>query len=331
MRASGNPFSRPLRRYARPLGLSATLHRLSTRRQFPTDFVRGCLLPYEMTGYLTRRGLDFRRMVRTLSLPIDPLRGAPGTLPAIEVTIPCGPGDVDVLPLAVQGAFRGSSNPIKTIRVVVPGHIRPAVVKAVGSSAEVVDENDIVSPALVSRLARRFPARRNWVLQQLVKVASVLGSDSAGVMILDADTTLMSPRTWLTAAGTQILTPTIEWHAPYYNFLEDVSNGEWPCPEFSFVPHHMLCQPGVLVEILASVGLRSVDDLAQALGDESTHSTTSMFCVEYELYAQGLQALMPARAKLAKWSNRNASRCQDIGLAQAQRYMSISRHHYLEK
>ncbi len=311
------------------LGLSATLERLSVAHQLPTPLVGAALAPYSWTGYLRKHGLDAGRLTRTLGLPIDPLATEARDLPLIDVVIPCGPGDVEVLPRVVESAPNGATNPIRSIQVVAPPSTIAALKPLIGSDIDLIDENDLLGNSVVMVIAERFPTRRNWVLQQVVKVGSVIASQAHGVLILDADTLLLRPRTWLTNDGLQILTPTIEWHQPYYNFLRRLSRNRWASPDYSFVPHHMLMQPRLMTRLLASLGIDGVQGLVDALGDESQYEGDSMFCIEYELYAQGLRNLSPESAVLAKWSNRNVPREREVSKDRLGRYMSVSQHHYL--
>ena len=311
------------------LGLSAAIERLSVARQVPKPIVATALAPYARTGYLRKHGLDSGRLTRTLSLPVDPLSDAKQSAPPIDVVIPCGPGDVEVLPRVIESAPNGTSNSIRRIQVVAPKATLTALKHVVDAEIELIDENDLLGACVVTSIADRFPTRRNWVLQQVVKVGAVIASQVEGVLILDADTLLLRSRTWLTSDGRQVLTPTIEWHQPYYDFLRRLSSNRWASPEYSFVPHHMLMQPGIMTRLLASLGIDGPQGLVDALGDESQYQTESMFCIEYELYAQGLRILSPQSAVLAKWSNRNVPREREVSAERLGPYMSVSQHHYL--
>lgn len=311
------------------LGLSATIERLSVARHLPKPVVAAALAPYARTGYLSKHGLDARRLTRTLSLEVDPLSDATQQPPHIEVVIPCGPGDVEVLPRVIESAPNGSTNPLRVIHVVAPTDTIGALKRTVGAETNLIDENDLLGASLVATIGARFPTRRNWVLQQAVKVGAVITSEANGVLILDADTLLLRPRTWLTNDGRQVLTPTIEWHQPYYDFLSRLSGNRWASPEYSFVPHHMLMQPKLMTNFLESLQIEGLQGLVDALGDESQYQTDSMFCIEYELYAQGLRSLSPNSAVLAKWSNRNVPRERGVSMDRRVPYMSVSQHHYL--
>jgi hypothetical protein len=57
-----------------------------------------------------------------------------------------------------------------------------------------------------------------------------------------------------------------------------------------------------------------------------------MFCIEYELYAQGMLAIRPEDVALAKWSNIGVRRTPDA-IAHSEAvgdFMSVSLHHYLD-
>lgn len=311
------------------LGLSATIERLAVARRLPAPLVSAVLAPYAQTGYLRKHGLDAGRLVKTLSLPVDPLADVARVLPPIDVVIPCGPGDIEVLPRVIEKAPDGTANPIRRIQVVAPPATITSLKRAVGTDTDLVDENDLLGASVVASIGAHFPSRRNWVLQQVVKVASVLTSQAAGVLVLDADTILLRKRTWLTGDGRQVLTPTIEWHQPYYEFLRRLSTEQWRTPTFSFVPHHMMMQPELMARILTSLHIDGLEALVSALGEESQYQTESMFCIEYELYAQGLLNLSPTSAVLAKWSNQNVSRERQVPTHKLERYMSVSQHHYL--
>ena len=312
-----------------PLGLTATLDRLSRARRVPAPLVMASLAPFAWTGYLGRHGLKARRLTSSLSLPIDPLANINRDVPPVDVVIPCGPGDVKVLPRVIKNVPTGITNSINTIQVVGPTATIAAIKSEVDSQVVLVNENDLLGSTIIDSIGQHFPSRRNWVLQQVVKVASVLTSKSRGVLVLDADTILLSPRTWVTSDGRQILTPTIEWHQPYYEFLNRLSRGYWRAPKYSFVPHHMLMQPDIMALILTSLGITGIQGLVSALGQESEYDVESMFCIEYELYAQGLLNLRPELAVLAKWSNHNVPRTKSTPTDKYSKYMSISQHHYL--
>ena len=94
----------------------------------------------------------------------------------------------------------------------------------------------------------------------------------------------------------------------------------------------MLMQPKVLRSVLTQLGLRGLHDLVESLGYETDYPNQSMFCIEYELYAQGLLATSPNQVALAKWSNIGVKRTRDA-IAHPEAvgdFMSVSLHHYLD-
>jgi hypothetical protein len=322
-------FKRLAPRAFHGVGLSSTLRRLSRRRPVSRWVARGHLLPFQLAGYLQSLGLDASRISEAVALPLDPLSATSEQLPTIDALIPCGPRDVELLPRVVDGIRVGSSNPIGRVSVIAPTSSVAEVGRRLDLSVNVIDEHDILPTSLSQSIAERFPSRASWVLQQVLKVAAVVNSDALGVLVVDADTILIHPRTWLTREGVQVLTPTIEWHEPYYSFLTKLPNGHLASPSHSFVPHHMVMQPKIMGAILESMTFNNVGALVESLGTESDFSSPSMFCIEYELYAQGLLHLRPELVSLAKWSNVSMPRNSEELGPSCLDFMSVSEHHYL--
>jgi hypothetical protein len=61
------------------------------------------------------------RQIISLAQPSDPLRGT--ILPTIDIVIPCHIKDFENLPLVIQGAKAGVSNPIGEIKLITPEYL----------------------------------------------------------------------------------------------------------------------------------------------------------------------------------------------------------------
>lgn len=313
------------------LGLSATLARLSKRRQYSRAEVRTSLVPYVLAGQVRRYGLRTQRLTRALTLEADSLRTATN-LPSLDVMVASSAADIVFLPRLIEAVYGGSRNPVANIEVVVPSASVDDARRSVGTMATIHDEADLVPCEVRSKLPTLFPRRVGWVTQQLVKVSYVAASRARAVLVLDADTLLLHPRVWIASSGTQVLTPTLEWHQPYYDALEVLSEGRWMSPRDSFVSHHMLMQPACLRDILASLGVATAGGLLESLGPTLGDKQQSPFSLDYELYAQGMLNVHPDMVVMAKWSNVAIPRS---GLASAwndvaSKYMSVSAHAYLD-
>jgi hypothetical protein len=240
----------------------------------------------------------------TLQLPVDPLDGQP---PApIEILVVVAPKDFRTLPLVLESALRRSSNPVTSVVAVTTQEglfrCRQIVGEVAGDvRTKVLAENEVLGEFARRRLRERFGSRYGWVLQQILTIECAAESRAAGVWVIDADTVTLRARTLLTESGLQILTPTIEYHSDYYDFLRD----HGICvrrPRYSFVPHWMVMQPAIAKSAMAALGCRNGADLAVLVADRAGEGDAPV-SVDYELYAQHAMNNWANLVKLARWSN----------------------------
>ncbi len=300
----------------------------------------------QTAGYLekTRFGLPgtARLMVDALQ-PVDPLR-TETRLPSIEIVVPFVLKDLDTLVFALVGAVSSSRNPISRIVLITPQRtferfpgINGKVQKFFDQQPalqdlkfEVRKDEDVVSKAVLAFVGEMNlePRDRGWVLQQMVKISTVLSSESTGALVVDADTILMMKRTWVAADGRQILMMGQESRDPFFSFANDFLGLEGRI-RLSFITHHQLMQPKVLKEIFAtSEGL--IEMLHKASRIQSTSSPLRAIS-EYEIYGAYLSEKFSGRCKFASWGNGSGTR-DDIGprrTGDAVWALSVSYHHYL--
>jgi hypothetical protein len=172
---------------------------------------------------------------------------------------------------------------------------------------EVVPESSLISSESLQLLRRSFSSRANWVLQQVLKVQSVLTSKADAALIVDSDTLLLTERSWFSASGTQLLTPSYEFNAPYYEFLEKLSLCSSQ-PKYTFISHHMLMQPEQLRITFADLHWRGTDELVRFICENAQLELDSPVCVEYELYSQSLLTRSPEKVHFGLWGNISISR-----------------------
>jgi len=230
---------------------------------------------------------------------------------SIELVVVSTSKDFDILPDSVNYA-RKALVPYKIdgTRVIVPirdiSPLRHLETKF-DSPIQIIDETTLISRSQFQKLTDAFGERDTWVLQQLLKVQAVLKSTSDAVLILDSDTVLLRPRPWFSNSGKQILMPTMEYNPPYYQFLKKLNISE-SVPEFSFISHHMLMQPKILIHILESHGLLDIDALITYICKNADTDVHSPICIEYELYGQYLYRNNPGGCFLERWSNISIAR-----------------------
>jgi len=204
------------------------------------------------------------------------------------------------------------------------------------ANVKVLRESEFLTDEQITRIRNRFGKRSGWVIQQLLKVEYVSRSQQMGVLVVDSDTLLLEPRMWIDHDGRQLLTPSWEWHQPYYDFL--VGAGfETGTLAKSFVSHHMLMQPIYMQAARSYLGWQDIDDLITYVILNSDPRAESPFCVEFELYAQFVLAFHPEKVVLSKWSNIGVSRdsadldsqISSIKNLLTGKFASISLHAYL--
>jgi hypothetical protein len=204
------------------------------------------------------------------------------------------------------------------------------------SKLRIIDEEIFLTEKLKEKILKNFPTRYGWVLQQFIKIDFVRGSQAKGVLVIDADTLLLRNRVWLYKNGMQLLTPTFEYHRPYYEILNRMINSPVD-PQFTFVPHHMLFQPQYMREIFLKLNWRQSIDVFNSL-EPMIQDANSPFSIDYELYAQYMYTYHVDKVFLGKWSNRSMGFSNYVKLKdkyffdlEHQKYFSVSCHDYLKK
>jgi hypothetical protein len=280
---------------------------------------------------------DHRRFFRINALPNNPLEKKSSKFPSIELLLVTKSKDIELLELVISNALKNSLNPISLIKVIVPeGDVE--TVKQIQWSFKdkfqvlIQNEDSVIPIAIRKKLKAEFKGLYGWVLAQYLKIWTVSNSSSKGVLVLDADTILISPRLFLDGSGKQILTPSVEYHNPYYDFLENARPffGEM---KDSFISHHMLMQPYLAKKAL-SFFHNSLDELTSFVLKFYEKNEQSPFCLCFEVYAQYVVTHESTSYELAKWSNLSVKRERVIGNQElirkyARNFNSISLHSWL--
>ena len=290
---------------------------------------------------LDKYSIYFRYLeVNALKFSEFNLQNQSRTLPSLEILFVSTAKDFSILKSAIKFAADATLHHDNvTFHIVVPGlEVAQCQLSLADLPLEfyVLAEESIIENELLRRLRSRFGARAGWVIQQLAKVAFVMSSKAPGVFVIDSDTLLLEPRIWLDHDGIQLLTPTWEFHSPYYKFLHSKGVSRLR-PKYTFVSHHMLMQPKILREAFATAGWATLNELVDSLVSIPGSAEESPFCIEYELYAQYMMSRYPQLIRLEKWSNIGFSR-RNISYTEVEKvvipkfkggYASVSLHSYL--
>jgi len=225
-----------------------------------------------------------------------------------EITIVCVVTNKDflTLPGVLRSAVKavGLSNLI-SIQIIVPERHRSGALSLLNSSLpvqiEIKTDEELISSEQIKSIKYHFGDKASWITQQLLKFETVR-SISSNCLILDADTLILNGQYLEVIDGVQPLTPTEEFHKPYYDFLIKIS------PFFvnttnSFVPHHQIIQKDIFEEMCFFLEIDHLQNLINLCITNADTKEVSSLCIDYELYAQYLFRKYPDRYTLTKWSN----------------------------
>ncbi len=255
------------------------------------------------------------RVVFESILPDNPLEAPWDTLPPLTVLIPCIIKDAAILPTTVEALGSAVQNPIERIVVLCPDDEVERMRQLVPDHVDIVSENSLPVPLARAAIDELVPReRRGWVWQQVLKLAAVAMSDAQGVLVVDADTVLLQPRTWLREKR-QLLPLARESHLPYVHHTRVALGRQVDVGPMSWVTHHQLMQPQVVRSMLDSIercgsaartGGRldgfSIDRALETWVRSADFREESALS-EYHTYGCFLRSLDRHGAVLARWGN----------------------------
>ena len=225
-----------------------------------------------------------------------------------EITIVCVVTNKDflTLPDVLHSAIKAVGlNNLIGIRLIVPERHRSAICLLLNESLpvqiEIKTDEELMSNDQINQIRNHFGDKASWIIQQLLKFETVRIL-SSNCLILDADTLILNDQYLKVINGIQPLTPTEEFHKPYYDFLIKIS------PFFanttnSFIPHHQIIQRDIFEEMCSFLELGNLQNLINLCIKNADIKEVSSLCIDYELYAQYLFRKSPNRYLLIKWSN----------------------------
>jgi hypothetical protein len=266
-----------------------------------------------------------RKLVSDIQ-PSDPIK--PVNLPEIDVLIPCHPKDVGNLQIVIDSIFANVLNPIKVIRIITTQEgittIHPNFPKTV-----VELENDYIPKRVFDFIRAEVPnSRQGWILQQVVKIMGSIRSEAVATLVIDSDTVLLRPKSWLDSKGNQSLSFAYEYHVPYKNHQESLFG--YQSLQLSFVTHHQLFKKEHLLALFG----RNEEFLLQWVmrGDYSRDSAIS----EYDTYGEWVYLNRKQGVVLTKWNNAisriklNEFSSYEEVKSQFPTFNSVSAHSYLD-
>ena len=258
----------------------------------------------------------------------------------IDVMIPCAEKDLPLLPACIEGVRRNVVNPVDKISIITNC---PDLVDAiVESSVEIIPEDGYLPEIIHDFISKSIPKPvQGWVSKQIMVMYCVYHSQGDGVLTVDADTILMSPRTYLKDEK-QILCPVVEYSQHDALTTRRTWKTSGVSLGISFKAHHMLMKPKIVREMFDSLGgfeQGCIDWLSSTLHEEWLPFS------EFHSYATWILNRYPEQVNLVRWGNirasrsriesnlyhQNSSKLYDFVKKTFPIYDSVSFHHYLAK
>lgn len=291
--------------------------------------VKGNLKSFDAIRFCSENSLDFKKFYLQDS-----------GLVTLDLLFVCASNDFSVLPFSIDSAIKHCLQyQINNIFVVVPENDLDSVTKVLSrfeNHVSLISEDTVISEVERKLLRDKFSARYGWAFQQLLKIQMVSKSTSNGVLVVDADTILLHPRNWLDSSDVQLLTPSWELNASYYDHLSSLGISKLK-PIHSFVSHHMLMQPKYLREALQFAGWANSSSIVENVTKYRFLSSVSPFSLDYELYAQFMWNNHRDKIRLEKWANAGLPRSSfkefgnpnGLTIEDFKDFASLSLHSYL--
>ncbi|MFD2610936.1 DUF6492 family protein [Paenibacillus gansuensis] len=158
---------------------------------------------------------------------------------AIDVLIPAIEKDLNTLPYVIDGVRRFVRHPIGTVYIVSPGGSAGIRRLCASKGCKFVDEA-LVLPLSKKDIHYRSSRweRSGWLLQQLLKLSGDRICQRKHFLVIDADTVLIRPHTFLTKGKTVYYYRS--WSQPEYFRTHRKLLGKGVSAPHSFVSHYML-------------------------------------------------------------------------------------------
>lgn len=250
---------------------------------------------------------------------------------ALDIFICATKKDLPVLDLCIKGLYDNLQHPIVKIFIVTPSNLQLDIIKSLYPSVIQLNEEEILP---ITRVDIDYIVngqdRSGWLFQQLLKLSVDQISDSENVLIIDADTVLISPQVY-EFNGKNILLISDEFHKPYFDVYTKLT-GELPSTLLSSVSHSLLVNRKHLKELKKHIADLHLMEWWQAIIAKTDKLNSSGFS-EYELYGQWVLNKYPESYSREYFFNKAIKRTRIIKsnkfIEFRNAYRSVSLHSYL--
>jgi hypothetical protein len=232
----------------------------------------------------------------------------------IDAIIPLTQKDFLIINYSIYGLMLNSQNKINSITLCIPklhmaeftnkyeNHTKNLVRSFGTTQVKILSDEEIIGNIKANVESLNLGSRFGWIVQQIVKIKGSINSPTGKSLVLDADTLLLKPMTFLNNVGKQVLHVGTDRHRPYLDTLRKVWGTSPENFKLSFVTHFQLMQEMYLLDIYSD------DDsgiLNMIRGGDTAEA--SMFS-EYETYGKYMSLRQFDRIAFVRWDNISADR-----------------------
>lgn len=248
----------------------------------------------------------------------------------IDVIIPSAQKDLAILPFTIRSVRDNAKHPINEIIVIAPQSQR-IIALCEKENCKYLNEETVL-PFTKSSINYVVDGkdRSGWIFQQLLKLSLDEISSTEYFLVIDADTILIRPHTFLCKGKTFFLYSE-EYHLPYFQAYHRLL-GERAQSPVSFVSHYMLFHKPVLYQLKRNIEEQNNMTWYNAIIGSIDKAEMSGFS-EYETYGNFMLSYYPDDIKRLYSFNLSLSRSKVKEIPQlarelGSRYNSISFHDY---
>jgi hypothetical protein len=250
----------------------------------------------------------------------------------LDVIIPCGKQDVDMLPLCVEG-IKANVKDVRRI-IVVSEDDYMGTVEWFDEKLYPFNKFDIAFEIFLdeekaTQYLKTKGNRIGWIYQQLLKLYApmIIPDISSNVLIVDADTVFLNPVAFMNEKGEGLYALGREYHVPYFVHMNKVIPGlKRVYPQYSGIVHHMLFQRSVLEDLFLTIHDIHHEEPWKVLCHCIQQPEFDMS--EYEIYFNFLfQKTTQAQFRPLKWAN--SAYLRHIPARKKKGYAFVSFHRYL--
>ncbi|AKB45107.1 DUF6492 family protein [Methanosarcina vacuolata] len=248
----------------------------------------------------------------------------------IDILIPATEKDLATLPCTIKSVRLYIKHPITTIYVIAPDSEK---IKSVCSKEKCRYLNeDAILPITKKDIDYKVKDidRSGWLFQQLLKLSGDKICTQEYFLVIDADTVLLKPHTFLIKNKTLFMYSD-EYHLPYFKMYKKIVGVEAnSC--VSFVSHQMLFHKPKLYALKKKIEENTQSSWYSAIINNIDKNETSGFS-EYETYGNFVLSNYPQNIKREYFFNislnsKKIVELDRIAINLSKKYRSVSFHSY---